>query len=107
MRKKKHREPRACVICGSIFVPKRVDIKTCGNPECKKKLQRKQQLAWYKANYASIQEKNRSQKKQIREEELKIREPHKPKPDTIVAIGYADRQRAETLKMVGRVKAEL
>ena len=37
------------------------------------------------------------------------REPevHKPKPDTIVAIGYADRQRAQTLQMVGKVKVEL
>ena len=37
------------------------------------------------------------------------REPevHKPKPDTIIAIGYADRQREATLKMAGRVNTEL
>ena len=27
--------------------------------------------------------------------------------DTIIAIGYADRQREQTLKMVGKVKVEL
>ena len=34
-------------------------------------------------------------------------ENHPPKKDTIVAIGYADRQRAETLKLAGRVNTEL
>jgi hypothetical protein len=32
---------------------------------------------------------------------------HPPKEDTIVAIGYADRQREQTLRMVGKVRTEL
>lgn len=106
MIKKKHRDPRACVICGSVFVPKRIDIKTCGNPECKKKLQRERQLKWYKENYTRMMENRRNNTKRIREE-YKAEEPHKPKPDTIVAIGYADRQKAKTLAMAGKVKTEL
>lgn len=37
------------------------------------------------------------------------REPevYEPKPDTIVAIGYAERQMAETLKMVSKINTEL
>ena len=30
-----------------------------------------------------------------------------PKQDTIVAIGYADRQREQTLAMAGKIKVEL
>jgi hypothetical protein len=34
-------------------------------------------------------------------------EEYTPKPDTIVAIGYAERQMEATLKLAGRVKTEL
>jgi hypothetical protein len=38
-----------------------------------------------------------------------MREPeiYVPKPDTIVAIGYADRQKESTLKMVGKINTKL
>ena len=53
-------------------------------------------------NYTRILEEKRKNK--VVE---KLDEPHKPKTDTIVAIGYADRQRKQTLEMVGKVKTEL
>jgi hypothetical protein len=37
----------------------------------------------------------------------RIRERNTPKQDTIVAIGYADRQMAASLKMAGKVNTEL
>jgi hypothetical protein len=39
--------------------------------------------------------------------ERRERKRRKDSPDTIIAIGYADRQREQTLKMVGKVKVEL
>ena len=52
-------------------------------------------------------EENRKYRKEIKAVEQALNEPHKPKPDTIVAIGYAERQRKQTLEMVGKVKTEL
>ena len=106
MHKKKNYEPRACVVCGTMFQPIRFNVITCSNPECKRKVQLERQKAWYKANYTRVMEENRKQKEEIKASE-KLDEPHKPKPDTIVAIGYADRQRKQTLEMVGKVKVEL
>lgn len=103
---KKQFEPRTCAVCGTVFIPERANVKTCDNPKCKKQRQRQQQRDWYKANYASAQERRRDQAKRIKEEN-KVDEPHQPKPDTIVAIGYADRQRQETLKMAGRINTKL
>ena len=92
-------EPRQCVICGKVFVPTRKNEILCSDPACKKARHR-QKIESYKPM------RNAARKKK-REEARMIKERRKPKPDTIVAIGYADRQRAETLKMVGRVKVEL
>lgn len=92
-------EPRQCVICGKVFVPTRKNEILCSDPACKKARHR-QKIEAYKPM------RNAARKRQ-REEARMLKESRKPKPDTIVAIGYADRQRAETLKMVGRVKVEL
>ena len=102
----KDREPKECVICGTQFIPFRKNIKTCSNPECKKKLKNIQQRKWYKENYTHALETRREQVQRLREEYV-LEEPHQRKPDTIVAIGYADRQRANTLAMVGKVNTEL
>jgi hypothetical protein len=58
-----------------------------------------------KTHYAALLETNRrSMEKKRKEREM---EKRPPKHDTIVAIGYAERQREATLKMAGKVNTEL
>lgn len=85
-------EPKECEICGRMFKPGKIDQRTCASPECIHELRRRNALRWHKEHYAAKQESR--QKREVKE-------------DTIVAIGYADRQRAETLKMAGKVRTEL
>ena len=100
----KNYEPRACIICGKEYIPKRSDQRTCASDECKKARQRLNYLEYRKNNYARVLENNRRTMKARRE-----REKHETdsKQDTLVAIGYAERQRAQTLQMVGKIKVEL
>ena len=105
--KRKNYEDRECVICGEIFTPMRVNVRTCKNPECKRKWKLKQQRDWYQENYSSALESRREYVRRVKEEEIEISKPHVRKEDTIVAIGYADRQMEQTLKMVGKVRTEL
>ncbi len=98
-------EPRLCIICGVEYIPRRSDQRTCGCAECMKERQKLNYREYRKTHYAALLETNRRSMAKKRKERETEKRP--PKPDTIVAIGYADRQRAETLKMVGRVKAEL
>ena len=92
-------EPRACLICGKVFVPKRKNEILCSDPACKK-ARHKQKIDEHKPAH------NAARRKQ-REEARMLKQNRKPKPDTIVAIGYAERQKAETLKMAGRVEPRL
>lgn len=101
----KNYEPRRCIICGVEYIPRRSDQRTCGSQECKKARQRLNYLEYRKENYAAVLETNRRCMAKRREERMREKEP--PKPDTIIAIGYADRQREQTLKMVGKVKVTL
>lgn len=98
--------PRQCAVCGKEFKPYRMNVKTCDNPECKKAAKKQRQREWYAKNYMSARAQKREYMRRVREEQ-KLPEAHVPKPDTIVAIGYADRQREQTLQMVGKVKVEL
>lgn len=98
-------EPKPCEICGKMFKPGRKDQRTCASPECKKARQRLNFIEYRKKNYAAVLENNRrsmAKRRQKREQE-----EHPPKPDTIVAIGYAERQREVTLAMAGKVNTEL
>lgn len=91
-------EPRVCEICGRVYTPGRIDQRTCASAECvreRKRLCASKKQGAYRARKREYMRRKRTP------------EPHKPKPDTIIAIGYADRQRAQTLQMVGRVKVEL
>lgn len=100
----KNYEPRVCIICGKEYIPKRSDQRTCGSDECMRARQRLNYLEYRRKNYAAVLENNRRSMKKRREEKK-----HKSmqKLDSIVAIGYAERQRAETLSMVGKVRTEL
>ena len=101
----KNYEPRFCEICGAEYIPRRFDQRTCASAECKKARQRLNYLEYRKNNYAAVLETNKRSMAKRREE--RKREENPPKPDTIVAIGYAERQMAETLKKAGRVKTKL
>ena len=101
----KNYEPRCCIICGKEYIPKRSDQRTCGSDECMRARQRLNYLEYRRKNYAAVLETNRRCMAKRREERMRSQDP--PKPDTIVAIGYAERQMAETLKRAGRVKTEL
>lgn len=86
-------EPRECEICGKMYKPGKKDQRTCASKECVHEMRRRNALRWQREHYASKQE---SRKKRT-----------EPKQDNIVAIGYADRQREQTLRMVGKVKVTL
>lgn len=101
----KEYEPRRCIICGKEYIPRRSDQRCCLAPECTKERQRLNQIEYRRTHYASVLESNRKSMAKRRAE--KYLAEHPPKEDTIVAIGYADRQRAATLRMVGKVKVTL
>ena len=93
-------EPRFCEICGRMYKPGRRDQRTCASAECVKKRQHlyylnRKDTAEYRASKQAY-----ARRKQHPEE-------YKPKPDTIVAIGYAERQMADSLAMAGKVKVTL
>ena len=101
----KEYEPRRCIICGKEYTPRRSDQRCCLDPNCTKERQRLNQIEYRRTHYASVLESNRKSMAKRRAE--KYLAEHPPKEDTIVAIGYADRQRANTLRMVGKVKVTL
>ena len=93
-------EPRVCEICGKIYKPGRKDQRTCASKECV--IERKR--LW--ANETLNQETYRARKREYMRQR-RTPEPHKPKEDTIIAIGYADRQMAASLAKAGKVRTEL
>ena len=93
-------EPRVCIICGKEYIPRRSDQRTCGSPRCKHERHKRQCIKWRDNNRDAVRESNRKHMRRKREEPV-------PRKDTLIAIGYAERQREQTLKMVGRVKVEL
>jgi len=95
-------EPRHCVICGKEFIPRQCNQKSCGGPECKREVQRMARKAYIKKNYLKVRDDNRKYMQRMRGEVGCT-----PKPDTIVAEGYAERQMAASLKLAGKVRTEL
>ena len=95
-------EPRVCEICGRLYKPSRKDQRTCASEECTR--ERRRIYALKKQGEGVYKARKREYMRRRRE---RASEAYQPKPDTIVAIGYADRQMEQTLKMVGRVKVEL
>lgn len=100
MTKEKVYAPRTCVICGREYLPVRKDQKTCGDPDCRNEQRKITQTAWRKRNLSSVRERNL-------EYMHRRRHKNKPKKDTIIGEGYAERQMAKTLAMVGHIKTEL
>lgn len=93
-------EERKCVICDAVYKPRRKNQRTCCDPECKEKLRRMSSKKRKRMLYGEYNDKNRKYMRMARG-------GHVPKPDTIVAIGYAERQMAASLRAAGKVKVEL
>ena len=91
MYKRKSYEPRECVICGAVYIPRRSNQKVCGDPECKRALTSIRNKEWQHNNHIKPKEP----------------EPQAKKEDTIIAIGYAERQIEKTLSMVPKIDTEL
>ena len=101
----KNYEPRLCIICGVEYIPRRSDQRTCGSKECLRERQKLNYREYRRTHYAALLESNRRSMAKKRKEREQKKNP--PKKDTIVAIGYAERQREATLKLAGRVNTEL
>ena len=97
-------EPKRCEICGREYIPRRCDQRCCLDPECTRERQRLNQAEYRKRHYDRVLANNRRTMKERRERKKQEKAQQK---DTLIAIGYADRQREQTLQMVGRVKVEL
>ena len=98
-------EPRLCIICGVEYIPRRSDQRTCGCAECMKERQKLNYREYRRTHYAALLETNRRSMAKKRKEREMEKQP--PKKDTIVAIGYAERQREATLRLAGKVRTEL
>lgn len=90
-------DPRACEICGKMYKPARKDQRTCASPECTKERKRLYAIKQLQEGTYHARKRNYVRQKRAPEE-------YKPKPDTIVAIGYAERQIAKSLEKAGRIK---
>jgi len=96
--KKRNCEPRPCNICGTVFTPSHGNMRLC--PDCREKFSKNRGRDFGTVRYEGPSNVIEYEQKLLRRNVENYR-------DTIVAIGYADRQRAATLRLVGRVNTEL
>ena len=86
-----------CAICGAKFVAGRKGALFCSK-HCRYENHKRYSLEWYHAHKGL---------RDAQQRERRERERRKAKPDTIVAIGYAERQMADSLRKAGKVRTEL
>lgn len=92
--KKKNCEPRPCTMCGKVFTPPHGNRKLCA--ACRERQGRNMGFE-FPITYDNPAD--------IEQYEYKLRKRNiESFRDTIVATGYAERQKEKTLEMVGRVK---
>lgn len=89
---------KRCCICGREFDAQGKD-KTCGK-ECRKVMKR----IWMR-EYR--EKKGRKYNREWMREYRKERDIPEVKEDTLVGLGYAERQKQKTLERVGRIKTTL
>lgn len=95
--KKRNCEPRPCRVCGTVFTPAHGNRKLCD--ECRIRFSNNLGLDWavtYEGP-TNVEEYEKKLEKQNRERYK----------DTIIAIGYAERQMADSLRKAGKVRTEL
>lgn len=86
-----------CAMCGAKFIAKRKGALFCSK-ECRYKHHKVYNLEWYHSHKGKVNE---------RQNERRAEKRRKVKPDTIVAVGYAERQMADSLAKAGKVRTEL
>lgn len=86
-----------CAICGTRFIAGRKGAMFCSQ-KCRYEHHKEYSLEWYHSHKPIINE---------RQNERRAKKRRPKKEDTIVAIGYAERQMAKTLDMVGKINVEL
>ena len=106
--KKRNCEPRPCTMCGTVFTPPHGNRKLC--PVCREKQGRNLGFE-YPIKMISVMDILKEypitydNPTDIEQYEYKLRKRNIERfRDRIVATGYAERQKAKTLEMVGRVK---
>lgn len=95
--KKRNCELRPCSVCGKVFTPPHGNRKLC--PDCRERIYNNLGREW-----AITYEGPTNVDDYERRMEKRNRERYR---DTIIAIGYADRQMAQTLEMAGKIRTEL
>lgn len=88
-----------CRICGKTFYAKNKRQVLCSK-ECRTIANRERVNEYRQKHRAEVIKYNRLRRERQRREAKK-------KPDTIVAIGYAERQMAKSLEMAGKINTEL
>ena len=78
------------MICGNMFVPYRVSQQVCSNPECRRLAHMERQRRYEETH--PNRDRERRERRRTKNN------------DHIIGEGYAERQIANTLKMVGRVE---
>ena len=97
---------KVCCVCGREFEPKRKDQVTCADEDCRKAHYREVEMRWKKNHYDKVLEQNRNWMKKQRARKKAEKEARLARQN-FVADGYAERQMAKTLAMVGKVRTEL
>ena len=90
-------EPRPCSVCGQIFTPEHGNKRIC--PECSEVVFN---------NKGRHLPRQYETPEDLEQYEAAVRKRYMSRyKDTIVAIGYADRQKADSLRRAGKVRTEL
>ena len=88
---------KVCSVCGAHFIAEHGNKRIC--PECVEVLHGNKGRHLPRQYEAPVD---------LEQYEADVRSRYMERyKDTIIAIGYAERQRAQTLKMVGKVKVDL
>lgn len=88
-----------CRICGKTFYANNKRQVICSE-ECKKVASYEWRKRYISKHKAEINKRGRMRRERKKREKAR-------KPDTIIAIGYAERQIADSLKKAGKVNTEL
>lgn len=91
---------RICSICGCEYEPRQRNQVTCGDPDCRRIQHLEYMRKYGKAHRKEHREYNRAWMAKKRAEEAEKAE----EKDTIIGLGYAERQRQKTLELVGGIQ---
>ena len=96
---------KQCCICGEYFETNRSNRKTCGDEDCKH-IQHLEYLRIYAANKRreNRTEMRKYNREWMRDYRAEQKRKEAEKVDTLIGLNYAERQKAQTLAMVGKVQ---